>query len=133
MNKTVRCGRYQWRCKLGFLLGFILISMLFLACEPDTECLQDPDCVAGKTNWMTDADNYCAPYIESWAAYDYRWTDGWLDSKFDRVGVIPPKYETLRYTGSEIQFQNGFGAWMRQNYECVYDPINKNVVSVDVW
>ena len=118
--------------RLGFLLWSILLSILFLACESDIEWMQDPDCVVNKTGWMTDAVNECAPYIEAWAAHDYRWTDGWLGSKFDRVAVMPPGYKTVKYSGSEMQSQNGFGAWIRQHYSCVYDPVNKRVVTVDV-
>ena len=74
----------------------------------------------------------CEPVIEAQAKYDYEWTDGWLDSKFDRFGWKDKPNGVLAFRGDKIKFQNGFGAWQHMTYWCVYDPDTKsaNLISI---
>ena len=74
----------------------------------------------------------CRPLVEGLAKYTYRWTDGWLDTKF-------PSYLTsnkgepfvLTLVGDKIEFQNGFGAWSKMKYYCKYNVKTQKVL--DVW
>jgi hypothetical protein len=71
----------------------------------------------------------CQPAIERLAKYDYRWTDSFfnLRSKFDR-GKIGE--DEVLLGGDDIEFQTGFGTWMRQWHICVYDRKTKTVTKV---
>lgn len=61
-----------------------------------------------------------------------RWTTGFLERKFDRVAVMPPAHTKLAFVGDKAEFQNGFGAWQRVRYTCIYDPLSESVTSVTV-
>lgn len=100
--------------------------------EKDLACLKDVECAADKSGWGFDAERKCKPLVERLAKYTARWTDGWLESGFDTVRLQPPDFKTLQYIGSKVEFQNGFGAWQRMHYTCVYDPINEEAKSVNV-
>ena len=102
--------------------------------DKDLNCLKDIQCASNKSNWQSAADRTCRPYIENLAEYSAKWTDGW-DSIFDWVVLQPPDFKTLKYTGSKVEFQNVFGAWLPMEYECVYDPINEKVktASINSW
>ena len=71
--------------------------------------------------------------IEKLALYDYEWTDGWLGAKFDSFAWKDRVAGTLAYRGSEIKFQNTFGAWRRASYWCDYDPNTQTVLDVRVF
>ena len=117
-------------------LAILVILVVLVACgsgKSAKDCLKDLDCVADKTDWWSGADARCASHIEARASYSARWTDGFLELKFDRVSLQPPEYQTLRFKGNKVEFQNGFGAWRRMEYVCFYDPIDQTVMSVEVW
>lgn len=115
-------------------LATLAILVVLVACGKSAEdCLKDLDCVADKTDWWSGADVRCASHIEARASYSARWTEGFLEWKFDRVALQPPEYKTLRFTGNKVEFQNGFGAWRRMDYVCFYDPVDEAVIGVDVW
>ena len=97
------------------------------------KCLQDIDCVAENLTWGSEADVYCSDHIEDYARYSHEWTDGFGEKKFNRVIIMPPDYLTVKFVGDKVRFQNGFGAWQRMRYTCVYDPLNNSVVEVEVW
>ena len=87
----------------------------------------DDDCV--QEHFLT-AEVYCPPYIESVAEWDYDWTDGWLESKFDRAHRLDGG--VVRYVGDKIKFQNGFGAWQHVSYTCDIDTSTEAVVGYNV-
>lgn len=110
-----------------------LVSIFIMACDtPPEECLKDLDCTADRTLWRLHAEDACQPLIEGYALYSARWTDEFGESPFDRVAIKPPNYRTVEYSGSAVEFQNGFGAWRQQRYSCEWDPVNEEVLSVDV-
>ncbi len=74
----------------------------------------------------------CQRVIEQLAKYDYEWTDGWLGTKFGSFAWKDRKSGVLTYFGSEIKFQNGFGAWQKMNYACDYDPKTETVLDVRI-
>ena len=66
----------------------------------------------------------CMPHIEKLAKYDYKWTDKFLELKFDRFRWENLDKNNIIYSGNKIKFQNGFGAWQHMNYACIFDPKN---------
>ena len=115
-------------------IGFVAVGLLGLvACggPSDEDCLKDRECASDR--WVAEADAYCAPHIERYAKYSHKWTTGFLGMKFDRITLVGPKYREVRFVGDKVEFQNGFGAWQRMDYSCIYDPKNESVIQVDVW
>lgn len=39
----------------------------------------------------------------------------------------------ITYFGDRIQFQNGFGAWQYQTYQCDYDPLSDKILDVRIY
>ena len=108
-----------------------LLLMVAMGCGPsEEECLRDIDCASGNGGWSAEAEVQCAPKIEARALYTSRWTEGFFDSKFERVALQPPDYETVKYSGNKVEFQNAFGAWVRQGYDCIYNPVDEYVWDV---
>ena len=85
-----------------------------IACRQDLRCWGDKHSLA--------ATFACQPLIESLAKYAFKWTDGWLGAKLERFRWKDRTEGSISYTGDEIQFQNGFGAWSRMTYWCHYNP-----------
>jgi hypothetical protein len=82
------------------------------------------------------ASRECRRAIEPKARYDFRWTDGLLESKLPRarwstrhdiVQRFGPK-RVIEYQGNALQLQNGFGAWARVTYECDFDPVTERLI-----
>ena len=96
-----------------------------VACRFDLQCWGDKHSLR--------ATRPCQLAIENLALYDYEWTDGWLGTKFDRFAWKDRKAGTLAYRGSEIKFQNVFGAWQRLSYWCDYDPNTQTVLDARVF
>lgn len=97
----------------------------------DEQCMRNAQCAVDRTHWTSGADVYCREHIQNYAKYDYEWTDGWAEPKFDRI-VVQSDGKAIRYLGSSLKFQNGFGAWQRMRYSCLFDPINDIVYDVSV-
>lgn len=83
-----------------------------------------------KKNFSPEIDLVCGNVIESHAKNSYRWTNGFLELKFPTLLAHKTKKGLILAYGDNIQFQNGFGAWKKIVYQCTYDAINKNVISV---
>ncbi len=96
----------------------------------DAACRTDLQCWGDKHNLR--ATRPCQLAVESLALYDYEWTDGWLEAKFDQFAWKDRKEGILAYHGSQIKFQNGFGAWMRKSYWCDYDPDTETALEARV-
>ena len=94
------------------------------------ECRQDLKCWSDKLTF--DATVACKPKIEGRAKYDYKWTDGLLHPTFVKIGWADKKAGVVNFFGDQIQFQNGFGNWMRMTYMCTYDPAKKAVTDVQM-
>ena len=92
-------------------------------------CRSDLQCWGQKHSYR--AATPCRLAIERLALYDYEWTDGW-GAKFPNVGWKDRKAGVLSYGGSEIKFQNGFGAWQKQSYWCDYDTDTQTVLDARV-
>ena len=96
-----------------------------VACRADLQCWGDKHSLR--------ATRPCQLAIEKLALYDYEWTDGWLGVKFDSFAWKDREAGTLAYRGSEITFQNAFGAWQRASYWCDYDPNTQTVLDARVF
>ena len=96
-----------------------------IACRFDLQCWGD--------KYSLRAARPCQLAIENLALYDYEWTDGWLGAKFDRFAWKDREAGTIAYRGSEIKFQNAFGAWRRSSYWCDYDPNTQTVLDARVF
>ena len=92
--------------------------------EQDTaeelRCRQDLQCWGDKHAFK--ATLVCEPMIEQRALHGYEWTDGWFGAKLERFRWNDREAGTLSYTGDEVKFQNGLGAWRQMTYWCHYDP-----------
>ena len=97
----------------------------------DVACRADLQCWGDKHSLL--ATRPCQLEIEKLALYDYEWTDGWLGVKFDSFAWKDREAGTLAYRGSEIKFQNAFGAWRRASYWCDYAPNTQTVLDVRVF
>lgn len=74
----------------------------------------------------------CPEAIESLAKWDYEWTDGWLEFKFDSQHYKTQQADVYRYKGNKLKLQNGFGAWAHVTYYCDVDFISGKLVNAGV-
>lgn len=65
----------------------------------------------------------CERAVEGLAKWDYDWTGGWLENRFP---VVSTSGEHLILAGDSIKLQNGFGAWRRVAYVCMYNVVTKS-------
>jgi hypothetical protein len=82
-------------------------------------------------NFSIEGGVLCKPYVEKLAKHTYRWTDGWLGTKFPSY-LVSNEGEpfVLTMVGDKIEFQNGFGAWSKTEYFCSYNVKTKKVLNV---
>jgi hypothetical protein len=94
------------------------------ACERDLQCIGNEKSI--------EATVACQPWVERMAKNDFQWTDHWYEGKFDRFRWQDKTNGTITYVGDKIEFQNGFGAWVRSIHECDYNFRTKSVADVRV-
>lgn len=94
------------------------------------QCRQDLQCWSEKGRSY--AEVYCVDPIERLANYSARWTDGWLEHKFDRIAWVDQEQGHVRYIGDKAEFQNGFGAWQRVTYVCEVDVESERILDVAI-
>ena len=71
----------------------------------------------------------CGLAVQRLAATNYRWTARTPFGRW-RLGHVQDVGDgTIMLGGDEIEFQNGFGNWIRHKYICIYNPTTKRVVS----
>ncbi len=85
-----------------------------------------------KDNFSPKIDLICGNAVELSAKNSYRWTNGFLESKFPNLVAHKSKERFISAYGDSIQFQNGFGAWQKMFYECTYDTADDSVFSIKV-
>lgn len=90
------------------------------ACRADLQCWGDRKSLS--------ATQACRNPIEGLAKLNYRWTDGWLESKLSRFSWNDRDKLIITYWGDKIEFQNGFGGWIAHTYKCIYDTENDLVI-----
>jgi len=84
------------------------------ACRNDLRCWAEKHALG--------AERACRPLIESMARFDFEWTDGWLGNKLTKFRWQSRGAGSVSYWGDQIKLQNGFGAWRRMKYRCIYNP-----------
>lgn len=75
---------------------------------------------------------YCPREVERMAKHSVKWTDGFLESKFDRFRWKDKANGVITYIGGKAEFQNGFGAFTPMIYECDLGPDNRTILDVRV-
>jgi hypothetical protein len=85
------------------------------ACRQDVACWSKP--------FLIDAEVKCARKVENLAQYQYEWTNSIFgESKFLDPVWTDANHKTFVLAGHAIKMQNGFGAWKKVAYLCVFDP-----------
>ncbi len=95
-------------------------------------CLGNATCFADK--FRVDAMTRCQTAIENQARYKFEWMDGWLlwtARAFDDIRADTGK-KLIYLMGNRIKFQNGFGAFQRMQYVCVFNAASMKVEKVAV-
>ena len=74
------------------------------------------------TNYGSMARNQCSTAVENSAKNDFKWMSS------DPIERFPKYYESNQgipyevvVLGDKVQYQNGFGAFIRMSYECMYN------------
>jgi hypothetical protein len=94
------------------------------------DCKKDLQCWGDKH--LSTAAVWCDDQIERLAKYDFKWTDGWLESKFNRFRWYDQDSLIITFIGDKLQFQNGYGAWEYHIYECDFNTKIDAVLGVRV-
>lgn len=92
------------------------------ACKKDLSCWGEKHSISAAV--------YCDDHVEKLAKYDHEWTDGLLELKFSHYRWKNIDKGIVTYIGDKIKFQNGFGAWQNQVYECDFDPATEAILDV---
>lgn len=77
-----------------------------------TKCEGDADCMFGATGEIN-----CKLAVERLARYDHDWTS-W--NRFPLVRWKDKERGIIEAAGTNIKFQNGFGAYQKHVYACTY-------------
>ncbi|MFD4837681.1 zinc-ribbon domain-containing protein [Achromobacter sp. NPDC058515] len=127
------------------LIGVVTLGILYFVLGGDKGDAAKPGASASKTEasscnatdltclgnaGVVSASVYCAREVEKLAKHDVKWTDSFLESKFDRFRWKDKQSGVITYLGDKAQFQNGFGAFTTVTYECDLAKDNKTVLAV---
>ncbi|GAB1830073.1 zinc ribbon domain-containing protein [Achromobacter xylosoxidans] len=127
------------------LIGVVTLGIVYFVLGGDKGDASKPGASASKTEasscdatdltclgnaGVVSAGVYCAREVEKLAKHDFKWTDSFLESKFDRFRWKDKKSGVITYIGDKAQFQNGFGAFTTVTYECDLAKDNKTVLAV---
>ena len=64
----------------------------------------------------------CSYAIERLAEHKHRWTVGLFGDRFPTIRVHSKQTGQIAFVGDDIEFMNGFGAWIPHQYACIYNP-----------
>lgn len=98
----------------------------------DAECKAELDCWVKR--YQIAAEFECAPALEARAKYAFEWTDTMSNRKLPKQRAIWLDQEKghVAFFGSELKFQNGFGAFQQVAYRCDFDTINDRVLDTRI-
>lgn len=99
---------------------------------PESTPVQKPQTKQKKPDYYTSVSVACPPMIEHMAKYDFKWTDGWFDFKFQPRPLRTRDPDVVSYYGDKLKLQNGFGAWMNVIYYCDVNTKTGMIVNVRV-
>jgi len=92
----------------------------------DLLCRESADCYGNK--FYRQATAACEAMVQRSAKYDFKWTNGWDESKFEYRKWGDQERGTIVYAGDRLQLQNGFGNWIVHRYACEFDPARNAIV-----
>lgn len=100
--------------------------------KAEAACNLDLQCAGDKYN--SEASVQCEAMIEdharSIAKWDYKVErEHWYTPFTSTMSWGSSSHHRISYHGDQAKFQNGFGAWQRQPYSCVFDIPSKKVVA----
>ncbi|MEX1201270.1 MAG: hypothetical protein WEB02_10825 [Methylophaga sp.] len=84
----------------------------------DAEPCETDECIYEK--YYVEMSVICKPKIEQQTEYDHEWTDGLLNPWARGILVNHTEPKIVTYGGSNLKFQNQYGAWRKMQYGCVY-------------
>ena len=90
--------------------------------EKERDCWQNLECWDNRHRAAVMVT--CIDLIEKQVMYDYEWTNGWGESKFDTMGWNYFETGELFSGGDKVKLQNAFGAWQHMAYRCNFTPNN---------
>jgi len=96
----------------------------------DQKCLADLQCAGDKYN--ASAAIPCERIIETRARQIAKWDykvekEHWYSPFTDSFSWTGPSHQNITFHGDQAKFQNGFGAWQRQRYSCVFNIASQKV------
>lgn len=92
---------------------------------PETKSESNP-VVGDPEAWIrshaVDGRTACSYAVEQLAQHKHRWTAGMFGDRFPIIRVHDKHTGTIAFVGDNIEFMNGFGAWIPHQYACIYSP-----------
>jgi len=100
------------------------------ALAADQKCVADLQCAGDKYN--ADAAIPCERMIETRARKIAKWDykverEHWYSPFTDSFSWTGASHQNITFHGDQAKFQNGFGAWQRQRYSCVFNIASQKV------
>ena len=95
------------------------------ACKVNLQCSGD--------KYQSAAEVECRQRLDAQAKSIAKWDfklgeGGLLDFLLQRFSWVDDSKKQIIYFGDKAKFQNGFGAWQRVEYQCVFDTQTKKAV-----
>lgn len=99
--------------------------------KKEPECARDDlDCRGNKVLWT--AGVFCRNAIEEQARFNFRWTNGFSEPKFDRYEWTNKPGKGITVIGDKVEFQNALGNYLPVTYWCDLPENGENYVAVRV-
>ena len=117
----------------ALFLALIGVAALIVGLSPSetpeqrAACLADAGCYPQRFAYA--ARSACSTAVENQAKYTSRWRDG---ERWPTLAAYDTKTSTIMLMGDAIELQNGFGAWRRMQYACIYSASKEAVTKLTV-
>ncbi len=99
--------------------------------EAPKECEKtDLNCRGEKARFA--ASILCKSAVEASATNNFRWVDGFMDSKFSHYRWTKKPGGRITVMGDKIEFMNAFGAYFPMVYECDMGDDDRSAVNLRV-
>lgn len=102
------------------------------ALAADRKCTADLKCAGDK--YSSVSDSQCEGMIEAHAREIAKWDykverEHWYTPFTGSMSWTGDTHQNITYHGDQAKFQNGFGAWQRQRYSCVFNIASQKVTA----
>ncbi|MFT4506516.1 lysozyme inhibitor LprI family protein [Caballeronia sp. 15711] len=106
------------------------IASAAAALVADQKCIANLQCAGDKYNAA--ASIPCERMIETRARKIAKWDykverEHWYSPFTDSFSWTGASHQNITFHGDQAKFQNGFGAWQRQRYSCVFNIVSQKV------